>query len=193
MGQIAKTDEVSPDGEAVYMSYAYASTDEEGNDRITHVNFSEIEGKDQAALYLWYDHLGTLEIPVEVYLESSPADEQYEFTIVAGTIRNNAEAVLNDAGLTEDLGNYAFEKAVVHREEDGEEQEIEIVSRIGNTIYYSTKVNNGVVGNFKEGSGRTIRLYYKEAYKVTLTVTAASGTETNIGNTVNGQLSLIHI
>ena len=34
---------------------------------------------------------------------------------------------------------------------DGEEQEIEIVSRIGNTIYYSTKVNNGVVGNFKEG------------------------------------------
>ena len=187
MGQIAKTDEVSPDGEAVYMSYAYASTDEEGNDRITHVNFSEIEGKDQAALYLWYDHLGTLEIPVEVYLESSPADEQYEFTIVAGTIRNNAEAVLNDAGLTEDLGNYAFEKAVVHREEDGEEQEIEIVSRIGNTIYYSTKVNNGVVGNFKEGSGRTIRLYYKEAYKVTLTVTAASGTETNIGNTVNGQ------
>ena len=187
MGQIANTDEVSPDGEAVYMSYAYASTDEEGNDRITHVNFSEIEGKDQAALYLWYDHLGTLEIPVEVYLESSPADEQYEFTIVAGTIRNNAEAVLNDAGLTEDLGNYAFEKAVVHREEDGEEQEIEIVSRIGNTIYYSTKVNNGVVGNFKEGSGRTIRLYYKEAYKVTLTVTAASGTETNIGNTVNGQ------
>ena len=187
MGQIAKTDEVSPDGEAVYMSYAYASTDEEGNDRITHVNFAEIEGKDQAALYLWYDHLGTLEIPVEVYLEDSPADEQYEFTIVAGTIRNNAEAVLNDADLTEDLGNYAFEKAVVHREEDGEEQEIEIVSRIGNTIYYSTKVNNGVVGNFKEGSGRTIRLYYKEAYKVTLTVTAASGTETNIGNTVNGQ------
>lgn len=106
---------------------------------------------------------------------------------MAGTIRNNAEAVLNDAGLTEGLGNYAFEKAVVHREEDGEEQEIEIVSRIGNTIYYSTKVNNGVVGNFKEGSGRTIRLYYKEAYKVTLTVTAASGTETNIGNTVNGQ------
>ena len=187
MGQIAKTDEVSPDGEAVYMSYASASTDEEGNDRITHVNFAEIEGKDQAALYLWYDHLGTLEIPVEVYLEGNPADEQYEFTIVAGTIRNNAEAVLNDAGLTEDLGNYAFEKAVVHREEDGEEQEIEIVSRIGNTIYYSTKVNNGVVGNFKEGSGRTIRLYYKEAYKVTLTVTAASGTETNIGNTVNGQ------
>ena len=187
MGQIAKTDEVSPNGEAVYMSYASASTDEEGNDRITHVNFAEIEGKDQAALYLWYDHLGTLEIPVEVYLEGNPADEQYEFTIVAGTIRNNAEAVLNDAGLTEDLGNYAFEKAVVHREEDGEEQEIEIVSRIGNTIYYSTKVNNGVVGNFKEGSGRTIRLYYKEAYKVTLTVTAASGTETNIGNTVNGQ------
>ena len=187
MGQIAKTDEVSPDGEAVYMSYAYASTDEEGNARITHVNFAEIEGKDQAALYLWYDHLGTLEIPVEVYLEDSPADKQYEFTIVAGTIRNNAEAVLNDAGLTEDLVNYAFEKAVVHREEDGEEQEIEIVSRIGNTIYYSTKVNNGVVGNFKEGSGRTIRLYYKEAYKVTLTVTAASGTETNIGNTVNGQ------
>ena len=64
----------------------------------------------------------------------------------------------------------------MHREEDGEEQEIEIVSRIGNTIYYSTKVNNGVVGNFKEGSGRTIRLYYKEAHKVTLTVTAASGT-----------------
>ena len=187
MGQIAKTDEVSPDGEAVYMSYAYASTDKEGNDRITHVNFAEIEGKDQAALYLWYDHLGTLEIPVEVYLEDRPADEQYEFTIVAGTIRNNAEAVLNDAGLTEELGNYAFEKAVVHREEDGEEQEIEIVSRIGNTIYYSTKVNNGVVGSFKEGSGRTIRLYYKEAYKVTLTVTAASGTETNIGNTVNGQ------
>lgn len=55
-----------------------------------------------------------------------------------------------------------------------EEQEIEIVSRIGDTIYYSTKVSNGVVGSFKEGSGRTIRLYYKEAYKVTLTVTAAS-------------------
>ena len=187
MGQIAKTDEVSLDGEAVYMSYAYASTDEEGNDRITHVNFAEIEGKDQAALYLWYDHLGTLEIPVEVYLEGSPADEQYEFTIVAGTIRNNAEAVLNEAGLTEENGNYAFEKAVVYRVEDGEEQEIEIVSRIGDTIYYSTKVSNGVVGSFKEGSGRTIRLYYKEAYKVTLTVTAASGTETNIGNTVNGQ------
>ena len=187
MGQIAKVGEVSPDGEAVYMSYAYASTDEEGNDRITHVNFAEIEGKDQAALYLWYDHLGTLEIPVEVYLEGSPADEQYEFTIVAGTIRNNAEAVLNEAGLTEENGNYAFEKAVVYRVEDGEEQEIEIVSRIGDTIYYSTKVSNGVVGSFKEGSGRTIRLYYKEAYKVTLTVTAASGTETNIGNTVNGQ------
>ena len=187
MGQIAKAGEVSPDGEAVYMSYAYASTDEEGNDRITHVNFAEIEGKDQAALYLWYDHLGTLEIPVEVYLEGSPADEQYEFTIVAGTIRNNAEAVLNEAGLTEENGNYAFEKAVVYRVEDGEEQEIEIVSRIGDTIYYSTKVSNGVVGSFKEGSGRTIRLYYKEAYKVTLTVTAASGTETNIGNTVNGQ------
>ena len=187
MGQIAKTDEVSPDGEAVYMSYASASTDEEGNDRITHVNFAEIEGKDQAALYLWYDHLGTLEIPVEVYLEGNPADEQYEFTIVAGTIRNNAEAVLNEAGLTEENGNYAFEKAVVYRVEDGEEQEIEIVSRIGDTIYYSTKVSNGVVGSFKEGSGRTIRLYYKEAYKVTLTVTAASGTETNIGNTVNGQ------
>ena len=187
MGQIAKTDEVSPDGEAVYMSYAYASTDEEGNDRITHVNFAEIDGKDQAALYLWYDHLGTLEIPVEVYLEDRPADEQYEFTIVAGTIRNNAEAVLNEAGLTEENGNYAFEKAVVYRVEDGEEQEIEIVSRIGDTIYYSTKVSNGVVGSFKEGSGRTIRLYYKEAYKVTLTVTAASGTETNIGNTVNGQ------
>ena len=75
------------------------------------------------------------------YLESSPADEQYEFTIVAGTIRNNAEAVLNDAGLTEDLGNYAFEKAVVHREEDGEEQEIEIVSRIGNTIYYLSLIH----------------------------------------------------
>ena len=187
MGQIAKAGEVSPDGEAVYMSYAYASTDEEGNDRITHVNFAEIEGKDQAALYLWYDHLGTLEIPVEVYLEDSPADERYEFTIVAGTIRNNAEAVLNEAGLTEENGNYAFEKAVVYRVEDGEEQEIEIVSRIGDTIYYSTKVSNGVVGSFKEGSGRTIRLYYKEAYKVTLTVTAASGTETNIGNTVNGQ------
>ena len=187
MGQIAKAGEVSPDGEAVYMSYAYASTDEEGNERITHVNFAEIEGKDQAALYLWYDHLGTLEIPVEVYLEGSPADEQYEFTIVAGTIRNNAEAVLNEAGLTEENGNYAFEKAVVYRVEDGEEQEIEIVSRIGDTIYYSTKVSNGVVGSFKEGSGRTIRLYYKEAYKVTLTVTAASGTETNIGNTVNGQ------
>ncbi len=187
MGQIAKAGEVSPDGEAVYMSYAYASTDEEGNDRITHVNFAEIEGKDQAALYLWYDHLGTLEIPVEVYLEDSPADERYEFTIVAGTIRNNAEAVLNEAGLTEENGNYAFEKAVVYRVEDGEEQEIEIVSRIGDTIYYSTKVSNGVVGSFKEGSGRTIRLYYKEVYKVTLTVTAASGTETNIGNTVNGQ------
>ena len=90
------------------------------------------------------DHLGTLEIPVEVYLESSPADEQYEFTIVAGTIRNNAEAVLNDAGLTEDLGNYAFEKAVVHREEDGEEQEIEIVSRIGNTIYYLSLIHISV-------------------------------------------------
>ena len=68
------------------MSYAYASTDAEGNNRITHVNFVEIEGKDQAALYLWYDHLDTLEIPVEVYLEGDPADEQYEFTIVAGTI-----------------------------------------------------------------------------------------------------------
>ena len=44
MGQIAKAGEVSPDGEAVYMSYAYASTDEEGNERITHVNFAEIEG-----------------------------------------------------------------------------------------------------------------------------------------------------
>ncbi len=134
--------------------------------------------KEKTDLYLWYEAMDNMKIPVAVYFDGvKQADLESKYQIYVGEIGyEDAQQVLRDAG---EMGTYEFEKAMV--ESGSTAFEITSVTRINDQLYVRQKDSDSVV-TFDPDYAE-IALYFKEGHNITISV---EGSGSDIGNTVDG-------
>ncbi len=159
-------------------AYEYATwgTDPAEENRITEISYEDL--KEKTDLYLWYEAMDNMKIPVAVYFDGvKQADPESKYQIYVGEIGyEDAQQVLRDAG---EMGTYEFEKAMVESADTA--FEITSVTRINDQLYVRQKDSDSVV-TFDPDYAE-IALYFKEGHDITISV---EGSGSDIGNTVDG-------